>query len=394
MSSRLGYLLAVLIPITMVGHAGVVETDHATVPPIRVRNMLDTLLHPIDPGTLKAHLEEAPSPVEFDMFAGDNSTLERLNPPKGGALAVASGYSVEVDAGEVFAPAPADGSRNIYMGAVKSTDALALRVQVRLDGLGDSDELWCVDPDHPRAFGPYRREDDDPDGVWLPTIEGDTVALMLRTADDSLPKLEITALSHFFRPLRQAVTAKSLLPCHVNVACIEDETVQSISTGVGYIVTTGIGSDSFICTGTLINTPQTEEFEPFFITANHCVGSQREARQVDVIWDFRAPNCDSNAAPSLSSLPRSRGAQMLHSSSSLDISLLELNNVPPGSRGRTYVGYTTRTPSVGEDVLTLHHPRSSHMRATTGYVEAINVFSFPWQGQTRARWEEGVTEAG
>jgi len=163
---------------------------------------------------------------------------------------------------------------------------------------------------------------------------------------------------------------------------------------VGLMVISDGQFDNALCSGTLINNPDTPENEPYFLTANHCVANQQEALSVEVIWDYRASACDTNDPPALATLPRSNGANLLATNAIVDMTLIELDAVTAGAFGRTYVGYTIRDIVLGEPVVGIHHPQGSHMRISYGTVRKLDVRSYAWENQLEVLWTQGVTEAG
>jgi hypothetical protein len=126
------------------------------------------------------------------------------------------------------------------------------------------------------------------------------------------------------------------------------------------------------------------------------VPSYTGATQVDILWDFRKASCSTNTVPSLSSLPRSGGVSTLVTSSTLDCTLMELDGVPVGVYGRTYVGWDAARPIAGDDCVVLHFPDAAYMRISYANVIGVNVpeFSLGYVHQTEVQYPTGVTEGG
>jgi hypothetical protein len=298
---------------------------------------------------------------------------------------------VDLASEDLFGESFGDGAFTVFAASVVSAEATGLRLVVDLSGLEDTAEVWVLDPVSPRAFGPYTGADHLEGGRWLPTIEGDTAVLLVRSVSGNLPHLRLVAVSHFFQGFQDAL--KELF-CNISIACESDPVIQDISTGIGLMVVPQPGYDSALCTGSLINNADTPGFEPYFLTSWHCVPSAYEAAQVDVLWDYRASACEANDPPPLSSLLRSSGDAVLTTSSLYDITLMRLLWVPEGALGRAYLGWTTATPGVGGGVVGIHHPRGTHMRISYGTVTDLNEFSQGFQKQTKVHWYNGVTENG
>jgi hypothetical protein len=79
------------------------------------------------------------------------------------------------------------------------------------------------------------------------------------------------------------------LSCEVDVSCASDLwRVMARSVGL-YLAFEG---DYVIaCTGTLMNNKQ-QNFRPYFLTANHCVGDNQTAQSSIVLWDFQSSFCN------------------------------------------------------------------------------------------------------
>jgi len=357
-------------------------------PPVTSKSALEALLHPLPQARVAEYLDRRAEPVVYDAYAGMNDALAASFQAAGKCDTVAVGMELDLAESDLFTAVFAEDDRNVFVGELVSLDAFALRAVLDLSALAPDDEIWVVDPTGPRAFGPYRASDALPDGRWTPTVEGDAIVFVAKSAAADPPRIVVRGASHFFKQFDVA------LPCNVNIACETSPAIQNLSSGVGFMVWSNSGYDQALCSGMLINNPDTPEHEPYFMTANHCIADQNEASVAEVIWDYRAAACGSNETPSLASLPRTDGTTLLTTNPILDMTLLLLSNVPPGEHGRVYAGYTTRPVAVGEQAFVMHHPQGSHMRITYGTVRTVDVSSAPWQQQIDVMWTQGVTEGG
>lgn len=366
------------------------SADHATAPPVATKAGFDALIHPLPPSLVEAYLQFVGTSHVFDTFEGQNAYLKSLTDDHK-QLLVGSGYPVDLNADALFGDGVEDGPYTVYEAGITSVDAESLRFLVDLSQLTDNEEAWVIDTSGPRAFGPYGASDAHEDGRWLPTTVGESAVLMVRTTGDTLPQIRLLGVSHFFERFDDAL---KLLSCNNNVACESNATVQQAMTGVGMMVVPQGGFDQALCSGSLINNPDTAALEPYFLTSWHCVPDYVDADEVDIIWDYRASGCNTNDPPSLASLPRSEGEVVLTTNNGYDLTLMRLLSVPSGTLGRTYLGWETRAPVFGEDVVTIHYPDGSHERITYGEVVAINQSSGGFVRQTKLQWYDGVTEGG
>ncbi len=366
------------------------SADHAQMPPIASQGRLAASLHTMPQTEAASYLESVGRVHVIDTFDGLNVFL-RQEDSEFKMLRVGRGVALSWDADTLFDVGTADAGYTTYSAALVSMDAFGLRIQVDLSQLSDADEVWVIDPTGPRAFGPFGAADHVEGGRWLPTIEGDTAVLLTRTTAAVRPQVEVVAISHFYREF--AEVAKEL-SCNVNIACETDPTLLSVATGVGILVVPIGGGDSALCSGALINNPDTSIFEPLYLTSWHCVPRAASAEQIDVVWDYRATACGTNDPPSLAVLPRSQGVSLKATDSELDISLLELDQVPSGPFGRTFLGWETGTPPIDASLAGIHFPDGTHMRISKGEVAAVDQSSGSFRLQTKVQWTDGVTEPG
>jgi len=366
--------------------------DHATVPPIATKSALEASIHKLPKDLVEAYLQFVGTSHVFDTFEGQNGQLKSLS-DNHKQLLVGSGFPLDMDSDDLFGEGVSDAPYMVYEAAVSSLDAESLRFLVDLSQLQEGEEVWVIDSTEPRAFGPYSSADAVEGGRWLPTTAGESAVLMVRTIHTSgmVPQVRLLGVSHFFEPFEKAL---KLLPCNNNIACEANASIQSASTGVGIMVVPQGGFDQALCTGSLINNSDTSEFEPYLITSWHCVPDYVDANQVDIIWDYRATGCNTNDPPSLGSLPRSEGEVVLTTSNGYDLTLMRLIAVPSGTLGRTYLGWETRDPVFGEDVVAIHYPDGSHERISYGEVQAIDQYSGGFVRETKVHWYDGVTEGG
>ncbi len=394
---RITLLLLVLGRLSGFSSAEVVEAVHASLPPFSSVAEYQKSLHPLPQSALDQYMTGLGAGVVYDVFAGENDTLKSAfgDCACKGDLA-ATGFETHLSGAALFGSVQPDAGRYAHLGAVTSVDALAVRLLLDLSGMVPGDVAWVVDPTGPRAFGPYTAATPGSDSLWSPTVEGDTAVLLVQSARSAAPAATVTGMSHFFTGFGDYLLKQTAqLPCHVNIECETQGIAQSVSSGVGVMVIPSGGFDQALCSGTLVNNPDTPWFEPYFFTANHCVDSQTMAASVDVIWDYRATECGKDDPPSLASLPRSSGVTLLTTNANLDLTLIELDDAPSGAFGRTFAGYTTRAITVGEAVTGMHHPNGSHMRISYGLVRETGVYRpLSYFNQIDVLWSQGVTENG
>lgn len=389
------WLMTVVLGVFLCSSSACAASAEGVYVPPPTAKALDQTLYPLDKQIVDSYLARVPVSHVFDEFAGQNDALT-AEAKQSKPLEVAVGFPLDMASEALFGQPVQDEDWNVYLAAVTSVDALAIRLQVDLSQLAEGEEVWVLDPDTSRAFGPYKQEDAVDGGRWLATILTDTAVLMARTQGEQMPQVRLTGLSHFYRSLQSAAfEGPKILDCNINVACETDAAIQEASSAVGLVVVTLSSFSSLSGSGSLINNAETPELEPYLITANHVIGSQANVTNTEVFWDFRSSSCSEDNSPARTEVPRSDGDELLATNADLDATLISLASVPIGAYGRAYLGYDTRTPEISEDVLVMHHPQGSHMRISYGKVKATNQSSaLGYSHQVKIGWDEGVTEGG
>lgn len=261
---------------------------------------------------------------------------------------------------------------------LSSKGAHALRVVFADMDLPDNAELYVYNK-HGEAFGPYGGRGMDGTGELVSnTITGDTITVQLRLvgavakSDAEQLRFRIAELGHIgprFELARRVnpdlVQQKAF--CSYNVSCVINgecasgfSPIEDVRDAVAHMLYRSGGS-YYICTGGLINNTANDG-RNLFLTANHCLSSERSADSLETFFDFRATSCGDAGACDLdytqmrSQFPSTLGADLLAAGTAGDYSLLELDQTPGGNRH--YLGYST-TPvasSNGTDLFRISHP--------------------------------------
>jgi hypothetical protein len=362
------------------------------VPPAPDAGVRKAALYPLEQEVVAGWLAGGYPAFVYGDFAGQNAALAKAAVEKGAVLEAAVNQVIGLEGAAFFGDPQFDGEAYVFLGAVESLDATAMRLLANLSALGEGDELWVIAPDIARPFGPYTAADHVEGGRWLPTVFGESVVLAVRSAVPVFPAMTVLAYAHFYHDFEEDA-AKAEFACPVQVACVSEGSFQDASSGIGRLIIP-INGGQGLCSGSLINNPSTIPLEPFFLTANHCFQNRPNAANVEVKWDFRALNCDGSGVPSLNSVPSSGGRAYLARSGTFDGEFIELVSVPTGDFGRTYLGWDTAARSVGERVAGIHHPAGEPMKGAFGRITATGVSTFLGEQQNRVIWDDGITKGG
>jgi lysyl endopeptidase len=228
-------------------------------------------------------------------------------------------------------------------------------------------------------------------GGWTRTIFGERarveVFLPKGAGRRGLP-VSIDRLQHIYLdPVAKVAPglAKGIAgSCHNDVSCYPAwADVAKAVAGIGVI-----DGDSLFCTGQLLNA-QNNDKTPYWLTANHCLSTSSEANSAEIYWLFQTPSCGA-AAPSLSSVPSSKGATLLSTNASSDYTLLMIEGTLPS--GLFWAGWTSSNVADGTDSTAVHHPSGDFKRISFG-----DKASNPTCGganHVRVNWTDGPTEPG
>ena len=243
-----------------------------------------------------------------------------------------------------------DGSQVIAL-VIKSSGASGISVHFRNFALADGEEVYVYGgaPDS-IVFGPFTNKGPWGDGeFWSGTVDGDTAVIEFYTKTAENGKaFEVFEVSHIFTELdwRLRSDQPDTLNCERDASCNRVRENNAVAR-IEFIDAEGPS----VCTGTLLNDTAQDQC-PYFLTANHCVSSQTEARTVEAYWFYQTTSCNSGALRNWVHSPP--GTLLLKTQESNDISLLRLlSDVPVGA---VFAGWTSAAQSTGTSVFGLHHP--------------------------------------
>jgi len=291
-----------------------------------------------------------------------------------------------LDAGQWLTAA--DG-RSVWRLAIESPGATRLRVHFEQFAAGDGTVYVYSSPDSVQAFtGSGLYEDGD---FWTGFVAGSRAVVEYLPAAESRPAsvpFRIAALSHgwdeiappaalastprlhlpgFVEPAPQVskvglgtASGRSVAACHLDATCYPEWRAEASAVARIDFVS---GPFSSTCTGALISS-RSGAGRPLFLTADHCISDEAEARSVTAQFYYQTSSC--NAPGPDSSLQETvLGASYVASApfAKGDYSLIELRGLPSKP---FFLGWTTTVPAVGAKLTAIHHPLGSHKRITFG----------------------------
>lgn len=289
-----------------------------------------------------------------------------------------------------------DGGR-IWSVRIYSPEAVAQRVHFAQFNLPYGAQVIVYNPDYPEeAYGPYTEPYPGMTGLWAASCFSETVVVeCFVPAETPLEQVSIVIdkTVHVYADFAKLQWTKSGAGgCNLDVACYDDwiETSWGVG-GIGSIGSTGY----LLCTGSLLADSDPNTQIPYFLTAEHCVGTATEANSLEIYWLYQRDACG-GAEPSVYDVPRTTGGADLLATSAApninpngtDFTLLRLRNQPPA--GITYLGWSTSAQSINRSVTCIHHPRGEYKRISFG----DTIYGPEYTSVHRVGWNEGTTEPG
>ena len=250
--------------------------------------------------------------------------------------------------------------RTVWTSAIQSPEAYGVRVHFANFDVGPGSLIVYADDGRGLIVrGPYRGL--GPNGksdFWTPSLPGDTV--FIEVAGTEFPRLEVAEICHFDKDLAgpgheddDGPPSGRELPCHLDVMCYDDPPVSVAArdaTGKMNVMCSGYATG---CTGTLLNDLDDETFQPYFLTAYHCLNTQAAVDTMEVVWFWQKDVCD-GTLPNYFALPRNCGGTLLATNPTdggNDMTFIRLDGGLPG--GISLAGWTTGHP---DPAVGIHHP--------------------------------------
>jgi len=312
-------------------------------------------------------------------------------PNEYGQAPIGTTRTLERDATEQGAWETTPDGRSIWRVSVRSPGAAALRVRFSSFGVGRG-RVWVYPAgDGPaEAEGPYSGAGLYENGeFWSGAVASDTLVVEYEPEEQpsemESPPFRIPELAHFWQePANQpsslqpqaAACPKSAVvslsgsdrpaaaaPCHPDYKC--HSAWSDTGKTVALIVFRKDSDRNFYACGGTVLITRDRSFIPYFLTSNHCIGTDSEAQSVLAFWSYDTSSCG-GWCPELSGATRTEGARLLVTRGLADggFSLLRLNGAPDGT---WFAGWDPNEHPQGAAVTIIHHPAASCKRIAFGY---------------------------
>ena len=250
--------------------------------------------------------------------------------------------------------------------SVTSPGATNMRMGVRVD-LPPEAEIRFFGADLTTNYPVITREDiswrgSEPQTLWSPIVEGQTIGIeIVLPSEESLSdfRFEIDGVLHGFVENGGFGFTPQICPNQVDAMCRTSRFPSAQIGTVGQILYRSDSGGGYVCSGTMMNDKDERHFIPYFLTANHCISSQTEARSIVAQWYYLPATCGGTTLHSRY-FRTSFGANMLATSPRQDSSFLVFRY--RARKPQSFSGWSPARVPLRHDAFGLHHPSGTRMK--------------------------------
>ena len=291
----------------------------------------------------------------------------------------------------------------LYRLAIKSTGAYSINIIFSEYHLPPCAKLFMYNESYEHLIGAFTSNNNKESKVLaVSPVAGEKIIIEYFEPYfvDFDGSLIIGKVSHDFLDILNSGEKSELRasdPCQVDVNCSpEGDDWQKEKRSVCRILINGSG----LCSGALINNTNNDG-KSYFLTANHCISTQKEAEKSVFYFNYERTVCKSGSG----SLSQSISGATLRATSSdrADFTLLELSKIPL-STFRPYFAGWDRNNFHNAGGVSIHHPSGDVKKISTyamapeptGYgSNVVNLNETHWRViWIRTTTDHGVTEGG
>ena len=290
----------------------------------------------------------------------------------------------------------------LYRLAIKSSGAHSINIIFSEYHVPPCAKLFMYNEDYEHVIGAYTSNNNKKSNILaVSPVAGEKIILEYFEPyfSDFNGSLVIDRISHDFLDVLNTQKKdghKAAGGCQVDVNCHpEGDDWQKEKRAVCYIRYNG----NTLCSGTLINNVNNDG-RAYFLTANHCVSTQKYAEKCVFYFNYEKPSCGSGNGSLSQSIS---GADLRATGYDSDFTLLELSKKPL-STFRPYFAGWDRNDVQNAGGVCIHHPSGDVKKISTyamipqptEYMDnTINLNEAHWRVVwIRTATNHGVTEGG
>jgi lysyl endopeptidase len=313
-------------------------------------------------------------------------------------LRFAHTFEVDIDPRNFGAWNQSDDGWWVWQMHICSENAWSLNLIFEEFYPGIRDRLFLFAPGYSDILGSFGSANITASGSFpVSPVPGDEIIVQFETPHHpgNFVPFKITRINHDFLGIAAVDTRRPLGKlagdCISDVNCDLADPWRNLQNSVCRIMIEG----RELCTGTLINNTAQNQ-RPFIVTANHCISTKTKANNSLFLFNYESPYCgplDGDVTNSLS------GSTLRATHDSLDISLVELNVIPPPHFRPFFAGWN-RSTVLQDTVGAIHHSQGDIKKITVDHnIPVVANFgltpAYTTNGFWRVnRWEFGALESG
>ncbi len=291
-----------------------------------------------------------------------------------------------------------DGSR-LWTLRLRSKHAYSLVISFSEFHIPENAKLFLYDQDKTYILGAFTSINNNIyDLLTVSPIPGDMVTIEYVIPADAIEtgRLAVGLVGHdyknAFRTLKDANYGLAA-SCEVDIRCDLGKDWQIEKNSVCRLVIPKSDGNTYLCTGTMVNNTA-QDGTPYLLSANHCVTDQYAASRMLVGFNYESALCK---GPDVSSQQTVAGGTLKATTSKLDFSLTQLNQMPPFSYYPYFAGWNINTTGITK-VVAIHHPRGDVKKISVdNAVPVQDNFGLGYNPNTHwkiGKWDIGATEGG
>jgi len=252
-----------------------------------------------------------------------------------------------------------DGSR-LWQLRILSPDAQSINLLYDDFYIPEGGKFYIYAADESQIIGAYTSKNNKPSRKFATELVfDDEIILEYYEPKDQIDmaSISIGQIAHGYRSAQWDSTNNRDLDdsgaCQVNINCSpEGDNWQEYKKSVAKIIINGTG----LCTGSLMNNTSNDG-TPYFLTADHCVGSLDAVTNSDApgwvfYWNFERAGCaNTGAVPN----ETTSGAELVANDDASDFALFLLDSDPSANFDVIFNGFNA-TNNVGTGGVGIHHP--------------------------------------
>ncbi len=293
----------------------------------------------------------------------------------------------------------AGDSGTIWQYRIISDQALSISLTFSNYHLPPGAKLFVYNSSKELIFGAYTNKNNKKDNTFTISDFPDN-NLIIEYYEPKNPifsgKVQLAGIGQAYRDI-YSLDNKDLQDDNIDINCPAGDPFQLEKHAVAKM-TFHDAQYGYLCTGALINTTGSDG-TPYFLTANHCIGTDTIASTLITYFNYEKVDCNGNTHPGVSL----SGATLKATDLPSDFTLLLLDEIPPASYKPYFAGWNAQADSVVKWGYGIHHPAGKVKKIAIAHNQIVSIpYPLSWENSTNTpanthwglQFDTGFTEGG